>query len=100
MEVSATIPADAEATELMHPSDHTFYLPASFAQSPAQVATTRDVGANAKPRQQPAQRVGIIGLIRNQGVRTRTRPADLATDRWHFDNGWQGSFHVVRICRS
>ena len=66
----------------MEPRDRPFHNPTIATQpTPVGRAATRDMGTNAAATQAAAVRLGVVGPIGVQRLRTTARPARLASDR-------------------
>jgi hypothetical protein len=89
--ISTTLKADSEATELMQPSDGALNDPASYAQAAAVFGVAAgELSANALGGQGLPMRVGVIGAIGLHELGFALGVPDLAPDRWNpFDQRHQ-----------
>ena len=84
MNISTPFVTDAQATELMQPTERAFDHPAGFVQAAAmRPAGARQSSGDAQSAQPPLMRTAAIGPIALHHLRPLTRATDFAAQRWN-----------------
>ena len=92
-----SIPADAEATKLMEPTECAFDEPPLLAQAAFGIAAFRDLRLDAEPAEQSSQRGAVEGFVGHECIRFLFGPAGLAGHLRNLDDQGQRGVHVVPI---
>ena len=98
MDVVAAFASDAEATELMEPTDRAFDDPTIDSQSTAMrcPAFGKD-WPNSSPSQLPTMRLRVVGAVSLNAIRPSTRPAPLSLHGWNGVDQRHQLSHIMPI---
>ncbi len=98
MNVGAAFVANAQASELMQPSDGALHHPTGHAQATAVLGVAAsNLGANAAGGQRPAVRLGVIAAVGLDHIGTVTRRARFTGDRRNAVDQGQQLRNIVAV---
>jgi RHS repeat-associated protein len=93
------VPADAEPTELVEPTERAFDNPADVPEALFALSASGDCRGDAQPSQDRSERAAVEPLVGDEGVRLLLGPARFPRYRRDVDDQRQGGSDVMGVGR-